>query len=201
LQGVLGQSILSQNWSRAILPTLERVISIYGPYLLFEDPKAGKYGLCPCEVFKSWWWMLHCGGKSPKRHVAYSNSPAVKRLWLGRLKGWKFDDSIHTRTAHNYIDKNGKRCFMGTKDLKSTQTFGSSLQATFDLHDFDFATHPPTQNTTPDPPKCPSIQVLSGLVFYTSLILLAFLLTLPWPPWNSINQACEVPLKVPFKAF
>ena len=58
---------------------------------------------------------------SPKRHVAYSNSPWVERFNLGRLTGWKPNDNKKKNTAV-YVDPiTGKRKWHGTKNLKGTE--------------------------------------------------------------------------------
>ena len=40
------------------------------------------------KVYHVWWWMKLMGGTTPKRHIAHSSSPYVKKLWCGRLTGW-----------------------------------------------------------------------------------------------------------------
>ena len=65
--------------------------------------------------------MLHYGGKSPKRHVGFSNSSFVGRLWLGRLTGWKRDPELHVHTYRRYKDSSGKQRYTGTKDLRKSE--------------------------------------------------------------------------------
>jgi hypothetical protein len=67
------------------------------------------------------WWMVHYGSKSPKRHIAYSNNKDISRLNRGRLTGWKSENNANTKPVRTYMDKNGKKKFVGTKHLKKTQ--------------------------------------------------------------------------------
>ena len=60
----------------------------------------------PVEVFLAYWWMGLFGGATAKRHLAISNSPAV------RLSGIK--------SAVAYTSKSGKKSYKGTRFLKGT---------------------------------------------------------------------------------
>ena len=100
------------------------------------------------QVYRCNWWMWSYGSGSPKRHVAYSNSPAVKGLWRGKLKGWRaksnqttkpcrpdfavshpasamaFTFNFELSPGRSYVSKAGVRRFQGTKFLKSTEPLG-----------------------------------------------------------------------------
>jgi len=68
--------------------------------------------------------MGHYGAKTPKRHIAWSNSRAVGRLCLGPLRGWDYqsDEYKKNRTAKKTISKEGKKQFAGNrKQLKDSQ--------------------------------------------------------------------------------
>ena len=63
------------------------------------------------------------GAKTPKRHIAWSNSPDVGRLDLGKLV-WNFQDPqyIANRTSNTKVNKDGKKQFQGRKkELKDSQ--------------------------------------------------------------------------------
>lgn len=75
------------------------------------------------------WWMALFGGPTPKRHVAYSNSPEIQRLDLGRLRGWtkmlkeEKAQGIHrVKTVQKYHDKNGKLRYKGAEGLKPSES-------------------------------------------------------------------------------
>ena len=75
------------------------------------------------------WWMALYGGPTPKRHVAYSNSPAIARLDLGKLQGWirrtRAMDAAgvkRPKTVEKYIDKKGRQRYKGSADLKPTES-------------------------------------------------------------------------------
>ena len=66
--------------------------------------------------------------ESPKRHVIYANSFHVRELgMMGKLKGWKANNNAATKPCRSYIDKMGLRRFCGTKFLKKTEIFSSTL--------------------------------------------------------------------------
>ena len=73
--------------------------------------------------------MLHYGGPTPKRHVAWANSPHIRFLDMGRLIGWaKRKREMQQRgiapkeLVQKYVDKNGKRRYKGSKSLKSSES-------------------------------------------------------------------------------
>ena len=53
---------------------------------------------------------------SPKRHVAFSTSPAVMQLDKGRLTGFK-----GKALCHKYVDKNGRKRYVGGAALKRSE--------------------------------------------------------------------------------
>jgi hypothetical protein len=65
--------------------------------------------------------MMLYGSKSPKRHVAWSNSEAISKLHTGPLNRGKATSNAKGKTYRTYIDKSGHQRFHGTKFLKGTQ--------------------------------------------------------------------------------
>ena len=81
------------------------------------------------KVHRSTWWMALYGGPTPKRHLAYSNSPAISRLDLGRLQGWRkklADDEAAgikpVKLVTKYIDKHGRQRYKGSSALKGSES-------------------------------------------------------------------------------
>ena len=81
------------------------------------------------QVHRTAWWMLHYGGPTPKRHVAWSNSPHISFLDLGKLRGWaKRKRELEAKgngpqpLVHKYFDKSGKRRYKGSRSLKSSES-------------------------------------------------------------------------------
>ena len=71
-------------------------------------------------IFRSGWYALHYGAKTPKRHFAFSNSSVITQLSRGQLKGWKRKASESFQNVRRYVDAKGKTRFCGTKKLKQT---------------------------------------------------------------------------------
>lgn len=73
--------------------------------------------------------MGHYGKETPKRHVAWSNAPSVRKLDLGPMRGWtkwirKLDAEGQERpkTVRKYVDKQGRTRYQGVKGvLKKTE--------------------------------------------------------------------------------
>lgn len=78
--------------------------------------------------------MYHYGGATPKRHYMLCNSPHIKDLMGGQLKGWiqhkmkLEEEGKHVSLVQKYIDKSGKRRYKGTKSLKGSES-GTQLKA------------------------------------------------------------------------
>ena len=79
------------------------------------------------KFWRASWWMFNSGGMSPKRHIAWSNSPRIGLLDTGSLVGWKKGRNAGAETTKSYVDKAGKRCYAGTKHLEETQIPGIDL--------------------------------------------------------------------------
>ena len=67
--------------------------------------------------------MAHYKSPTPKRHYAYANSEKIHELDKGPLRAVdrkaKKDRII---TAEHYFNKQGKKCYKGTKHLRPTET-------------------------------------------------------------------------------
>ena len=69
--------------------------------------------------------MHHYEGPTPKRHFAYSNSPAVLSLDRGKLSGWKKSEKRgKVKTAEVYKNKAGRSCYKGTPALRKSEQLG-----------------------------------------------------------------------------
>ena len=72
--------------------------------------------------------MAHYKAKTPKRHVAWSSSPAIRFLDLGKLRNFDFRSADYKKhkTAKVTISKRtGKKQFTGNrKQLKESQRLG-----------------------------------------------------------------------------
>ena len=67
------------------------------------------------------WWMGHYKAPTPKRHYAYSNSPAIKRIDKGVLQGWKQKGKAKNKPVEHYVDSKGRKRYKGTPSLRSTE--------------------------------------------------------------------------------
>ena len=79
------------------------------------------------EAWSTKWWMGSYGGKTPKPHIAWSNTKKVGLLNLGRLVGWNYHSEEYkaNRTAKTVVKDGGKKSFQGNKkQLKESQHFG-----------------------------------------------------------------------------
>ena len=64
--------------------------------------------------------MGHYSSPTPKRHAAWGNSPAIRKLDRGKLHISK-RPKTGVRTAELYEDRNGKKRYKGTKALRGTE--------------------------------------------------------------------------------
>ena len=60
------------------------------------------------------------GGDTSKRHRGYSNNPYLSELDLGVFH--RSEQPKNTTTVSHYVNKDGKLAYVGTKDLKKTQS-------------------------------------------------------------------------------
>ncbi|CAE7467979.1 unnamed protein product [Symbiodinium pilosum] len=71
------------------------------------------------------WYVGAFFAKSLKRQYAYSNSPAIRALDRSHLQGiyrGRLCQAAKVKTANVYFDKKGKKRFIGTSQLKNTET-------------------------------------------------------------------------------
>lgn len=80
------------------------------------------------EVFRTMWYMFHYGGPTPKRHMAFSNSPAVCQLDAGPLRGWTRHKKEQEakgqpvpKYVQKYVDKAGRTRYKGLPALRSSE--------------------------------------------------------------------------------
>jgi len=76
------------------------------------------------------WWMAHYASGTAKRHYGYANSTGITMLDKGRLSGWK-KVSVGKQTARKYKDRHGKDRYVGTQNLRKTETFNCSNASSF----------------------------------------------------------------------
>ena len=73
------------------------------------------------EAFKVTWYMLHFGSKTPKPHVAFSNSRAILKLYRGKLRWWR-KQCLSKQLVRKYMDGRGKKRYVGTARLTASGT-------------------------------------------------------------------------------
>ena len=73
------------------------------------------------KVQKVNWWMAHYKSKTPKRHLAFGNTKVLLALDRGRLRKEKRAGVSKVQTAVHYLDKQGKKRYKGTAQLKGTE--------------------------------------------------------------------------------
>ena len=73
------------------------------------------------KVYTFGWWMGMYGGQSPKRHRGYTNNPAAARLDLGVYKRSE-QAKKKLETVRRYTTRDGRAAYVGTKNLRSTQS-------------------------------------------------------------------------------
>ena len=82
--------------------------------------------------------MAHYGGKTPKRHYMFANSPHISKINLGRLKGWRVKKNILKEKGQaidlvdQYVDKSGKRRYKGNKQLRGSELLEHIVGNTFE---------------------------------------------------------------------
>ena len=78
----------------------------------------------PTQVFKISFWMAFFNHPSPKRTCCWSTRPEIRGFWLGKLtkQAREAQKKKHPnfKTCIKYIDKQGKKRFHGSKQLKSS---------------------------------------------------------------------------------
>lgn len=86
-----------------------------------EIPKGGVLVLLTwlSQVWTASWWMMLYGGRTPKRHVAYSNSAAIGCVDLGPLS--RLHKRVKSDTTVKYLDRKGRWRYKGSKTLKATE--------------------------------------------------------------------------------
>ena len=65
--------------------------------------------------------MAHYGSRSAKRHQGFSNSKWVELYNLGKLRKAQRTPDPTFKPTRSYLDRNGKKRWAGTRQLKQTQ--------------------------------------------------------------------------------
>ena len=68
--------------------------------------------------------MAHYQSRTPKRHIAWSNSSKIGLFNMGRLTGFDYQSAEYKKhkTATTKVSKSGKKSFQGRKkELKASQ--------------------------------------------------------------------------------
>ena len=74
------------------------------------------------QVLEVRWWMGHYKSKTPKRHKAWTNNAACTRLDMGtfNMKRFRQRHGLSGAVRKNIV-KEGRRGYVGAKQLKATQ--------------------------------------------------------------------------------
>lgn len=83
------------------------------------------------QVFQLVMWMAHYNHPTPKRTLLVSNRREIALLGKGKLRGAKRHAAY--KTAVQYQNRQGKRCYQGTPLLKQTQFLGKYCTKSFSL--------------------------------------------------------------------
>ena len=68
------------------------------------------------------WWMRHYGSATAKRHYAYGNSKAIRKLDKGKLQmSSLLAKDTKVKTCTKYRDRAGNLRYKGTSHLKKTE--------------------------------------------------------------------------------
>lgn len=92
-----------------------------GSSVLPWHPRFEYLRFCGLYHWSACWWQRHYGGLTPKRHKAWSNSPAVALLNRGVLTK-KQREACKVQTT-NKKWKDGKWAFSGNRHSKRTQSY------------------------------------------------------------------------------
>ncbi|CAL1130806.1 unnamed protein product [Cladocopium goreaui] len=139
------QSVLTSNCMASRMILLMMIVVCLNGTIILEQPFGSFFEHYPRwrdfvmmllrhggngAVHRTTWYMLHYGGPTPKRHVAWANSRHIGRLNLGRLIGWaKRKRELASRgqappqLVQKYFDKSGKRRYKGTSKLRSSENY------------------------------------------------------------------------------
>ena len=80
------------------------------------------------QIYVCRWWMGHYHGKTPKRHICWSNTPKIGRLDKGVLTKHQREEirKMGVKSATTKVNKKGGKSYSGTSALRGTG-FGSQL--------------------------------------------------------------------------
>ena len=109
-----------ENLPETCLEIIQACTNLALVLLSLSSPMNGPSSLS--KVFSVRWWMRHYWSATPKPQVALSNNPGVKRFDMGRLLKAQRPTNKALSTTSKYKNAQGKKCFVGTKYLKTSQT-------------------------------------------------------------------------------
>ncbi|CAK8992001.1 Uncharacterized protein SCF082_LOCUS2903 [Durusdinium trenchii] len=75
------------------------------------------------QVSRISWWMSSFGSATAKPQYAYSNSPSIRRVHQYAPTTSVERTGEHVETCRAYKNKEGRVCYTGTKNLKSTEIY------------------------------------------------------------------------------
>jgi len=111
------------------------------------------------------WSMGAFGGETAKPQYAYSNSPAIRKLYHFRPTANKVK-KVHTKveTCRKYKNRDGKDCYVGTKHLKDTEIYPDYFASTISvlIDDLKAAQRGTPEVPDPVPPALESFQDLNS---------------------------------------
>ena len=81
------------------------------------------------QVSRISWWMSKFGAATAKPQYAYSNSPSIRKVhhYESQPSKVKKDMKAKVQTCRKYTNKQGKECYVGTSELKDTETLAVQL--------------------------------------------------------------------------
>ncbi|CAL1135641.1 unnamed protein product [Cladocopium goreaui] len=117
------------------------------------------------RVSRVHWSMGAFGGETAKPQYAYSNSPAIRKLYHFRPTANKVK-KVHTKveTCRTYKNRDGKDCYVGTKHLKDTEIYPDYFASTISvlIDDLKAAQRGTPEVPDPVPPALESFQDLNS---------------------------------------
>ena len=89
---------------------------------LNSNPRDGDTLVFVCsvpQVFRLAFWLKRWGHSCPKRTVIWSTSPTIQAFFSGRMRKMALTSTV--RTSIKYKNRDGRSCWKGSPELKSTQ--------------------------------------------------------------------------------
>ena len=117
----------AQNLVAWILLLMMLINLIHHPPLRVNYISVAQYLWNLAKVCRVSWSMGAFGGETAKPQYAYSNSPAIRKLHHYRPTSTNHvkEDHLKVQTCKKYKNRDGKDCYVGTKQLKDTEKLES----------------------------------------------------------------------------